>query len=392
MTNPQIDSIVACAQQAAQEGDLEHVEQALKDGLKDYPESTELLGHLGYFYVQQKRWRRAENVLSKLLKTDRENVGAKTLLKEVNQHLKPKQVVSTRSTMAQQAYYQVALTVVASILRTIERFNLNSTIRFSLGHFYSTLRSAPPKTQQACLAYHKAREILIASQAMPLDQPTAKILDLGSGNNSLPVFWSRLGCDVVALDGSLYGFDGLKKVQINDGGEARFACGDVTSLPFGDNLFDGVSALCMIEHLPYNADITAMKEIHRVLKPGGVAAITVESNREQFDEWIELPYEIGFQKNSEDGESEELFCRNYSQPALTNRLVGSTVWEALSVGFFDDRLLPFRHYFNQLQPSIIRSILRPFQPVLSLMFYRLAPKPDTLSPSSIGFAVLRKPL
>ncbi|MBZ0255775.1 class I SAM-dependent methyltransferase [bacterium] len=227
---------------------------------------------------------------------------------------------------------------------------------------------------------------------MPYHQPGARVLDLGAGNNLMPVYWSRFGSQVVALDGSLYGFPSLRDIQHRDGGAAQFVCGDVTRLPLADHSFDGVSALCMIEHLPYETDKAAMREIFRVLKPGGVAAITVEGNSEHFEEWLELPYEIGFQIGNENPQMEELFCRNYSEETLEQRLIQTENWEVLSSGFYDDCCIPLRKYFNQLHPSLFRAVLRPFQPLLSLMFYRLAQDADTISPSSIGFAVLRKPL
>ncbi|MDP8245980.1 MAG: methyltransferase domain-containing protein [Candidatus Hinthialibacter antarcticus] len=391
MTNQNIQSILEQAQQYADEGNLQLVEQTLNDGLAHNPASAELMGHLGYFYYQQKRWRRAEVLLKAMTKTGDADENAQQLLHEIQKHiLSCPRVNFTTHTSAHNTYYALAFPFLILSLKLCELFTKQSY--FSLSRFINTLKPAPAKTQQACLAYHKAREILIASNAMPFQQRGARILDLGAGNNSLPVYWSRFGAEVIALDGSMYGFPSLRGIQHRDGGSAQFICGDVTRLPFCDSSFNGVSALCMIEHLPYDADKTAMREIYRILKPGGVAAITVEGNREHFEEWIELPYEIGFQIGNEHQQIEELFCRNYSEKTLNERLIQSAEWETLSSGFYDDCCIPFRNYFNRLQPSISRAVMRPFQPLLSLMFYRLAQKTDTLSPSSIGFAVLRKPL
>jgi SAM-dependent methyltransferase len=48
---------------------------------------------------------------------------------------------------------------------------------------------------------------------------------------------------------------------------------DGTNLPFGNGVFDKIIVAEMLEHIP--DDQRAMAEVARVLKPGGVAAVTV---------------------------------------------------------------------------------------------------------------------
>jgi SAM-dependent methyltransferase len=54
---------------------------------------------------------------------------------------------------------------------------------------------------------------------------------------------------------------------------ARSVAGDATAMPFGDGSFDRVIAAEVLEHIP--RDQQAMNEIARVLRPGGIAAVTV---------------------------------------------------------------------------------------------------------------------
>jgi len=49
--------------------------------------------------------------------------------------------------------------------------------------------------------------------------------------------------------------------------------GDALSLPFADGEFDRVVAAEVLEHIP--ADIPAIRELVRVLRPGGTIALTV---------------------------------------------------------------------------------------------------------------------
>jgi hypothetical protein len=61
--------------------------------------------------------------------------------------------------------------------------------------------------------------------------------------------------------------------EIPAGGSGAVASGDATRMPFADGSFDQVIAAEVLEHIP--ADQAAMNEIARVLRPGGVAAVTV---------------------------------------------------------------------------------------------------------------------
>lgn len=56
--------------------------------------------------------------------------------------------------------------------------------------------------------------------------------------------------------------------------DLEIAQGDVAAAPFPDNSFDAVISLGVVEHFPEGPD-RALRDMLRVLKPGGVAIITV---------------------------------------------------------------------------------------------------------------------
>lgn len=107
----------------------------------------------------------------------------------------------------------------------------------------------------------------------------ARLLDLGcgEGRHAIHVHLS-VDAHVVALDRSL---DDLltgrrRQGELLDGAPAEgldFAAGDALGLPFADDAFDAVICSEVLEHIPdYRG---ALDEIARVLKPGGVLAVSV---------------------------------------------------------------------------------------------------------------------
>jgi SAM-dependent methyltransferase len=62
---------------------------------------------------------------------------------------------------------------------------------------------------------------------------------------------------------------------------------DATALPYPDGSFDAVYSASVLEHIRDDGDITAAREIARVLRPGGFAALTVPYAREHRDEYVD---------------------------------------------------------------------------------------------------------
>ncbi len=112
-------------------------------------------------------------------------------------------------------------------------------------------------------------------------QPGERLLDMGCGAGRHAFEAARRGARVVALDTDRSELEQVTAVfaamaeagEIPAGGSGMAVAGDATSLPFPDGSFDKVIAAEVLEHLP--ADQVAMNEIARVLRPGGMAAVTV---------------------------------------------------------------------------------------------------------------------
>lgn len=82
------------------------------------------------------------------------------------------------------------------------------------------------------------------------------ILDAGCGEGVLVEKYARQGWNIIGVDKN-YASEFVKE-------------GSITKLPFEDNSFDTVMALDVLEHLHYNEQPLAIRELKRVLKPGGL--------------------------------------------------------------------------------------------------------------------------
>jgi SAM-dependent methyltransferase len=111
----------------------------------------------------------------------------------------------------------------------------------------------------------------------------ALVLDAGAGFGRHAFEFARRGYRTVALDRAADEVDATRATltAMVESGETEdkhvvgVLRGDATALPFPDGCFDAVVTSEVLEHIP--DDVGAIAELRRVLRRGGVLAVTVPS-------------------------------------------------------------------------------------------------------------------
>ncbi|GAA4088145.1 class I SAM-dependent methyltransferase [Actinomadura miaoliensis] len=111
--------------------------------------------------------------------------------------------------------------------------------------------------------------------------PGERVLDMGCGAGRHAFELYRRGAHVVAFDLDADELAGVEKMfgamrlagEAPEDATARVVRGDALDMPFPDDHFDKIIASEVLEHIP--DDMRAMRELLRVLKPGGHLAVTV---------------------------------------------------------------------------------------------------------------------
>ncbi len=118
------------------------------------------------------------------------------------------------------------------------------------------------------------------------------ICDLGCGPGQIARYLHRQGIDTLGVDLSPGMIAEAQKLNP----EIHFHQGDMLSLPDTNDSWGGIAAFYCIIHVPRPRVTDALRELRRVLKPGGVLLITfhIGTEVEHLNEWWEKPVNLDF--------------------------------------------------------------------------------------------------
>jgi SAM-dependent methyltransferase len=118
------------------------------------------------------------------------------------------------------------------------------------------------------------------------------ICDLGCGPGQIARYLHRQGVQTLGVDLSPKMVAEAQRLNP----EIHFHQGDMLALPDADDSWGGIAAFYCIIHIPREQIVNALREMRRVLKPGGVLLVTFHIGEEikHLDEWWEKPVNLNF--------------------------------------------------------------------------------------------------
>jgi SAM-dependent methyltransferase len=185
-----------------------------------------------------------------------------------------------------------------------------------------------------------------------------RLVDVGSGTGALLAQLSGLADEAVGVEVDPIPLE-MSRAR---GLDVREALAD--DLPFADETVDLLTAFDVLEHVP--DDVAAAREFHRVLRPGGVAVISVPAYR-----WLWSGHDVVHGH-----------FRRYTARSLRQTLTAAGL-EVTQLGYLNALLLPLavvERLFSRVTHRSAQSDLQPVFGPLNALFLRtlLAEQPKVL--------------
>lgn len=112
---------------------------------------------------------------------------------------------------------------------------------------------------------HMQFRALLRAVAIAKLSPGARLLDVGCGTGRWVRRYQELGFSPVGVDVTI----GMLRIARSLRTTCPLAAGLAYNLPFSSDVFDCVSDITVVQHIPYRLQPEALREMIRVLKPGG---------------------------------------------------------------------------------------------------------------------------
>ncbi|MFA4887696.1 MAG: class I SAM-dependent methyltransferase [Candidatus Nanoarchaeia archaeon] len=133
----------------------------------------------------------------------------------------------------------------------------------------------------AWVGYFKAAYERPVKLILPEFTKSDTVLDVGCGDGKLTSLIAPNVKKVIGVDHQEYPLKFARLIFERLGlDNVTFKVGDITKLSFPNNTFDKVTCFDVIEHIPQDMAEQGIKELLRVLKPGGRLYLTTPNRRE----------------------------------------------------------------------------------------------------------------
>jgi len=195
--------------------------------------------------------------------------------------------------------------------------------------------------------------------------PGARVLDLGSPKDLAAMLARRRGYEMVATDILPDAIDSSRRYACAQGLEGRGAgrvhseVQDGRALAYPDASFDAAFSVSVLEHIPDTGDAIALRELLRVVRPGGRVVVTVPYDRRYRETFVDGAVYERAQVASEP----VFFERHYDAETLMARLLPSDLCEVVDLSLWGEGTIRMESLLDRLGP--LRLPLSPLEALLS---------------------------
>lgn len=224
--------------------------------------------------------------------------------------------------------------------------------------------------QYSALGLHSSQKRHAISGSKISSKNKKTILDVGSGTGKILEEFMQKGWRVHGIDGEREAVLWSRKRGVN----IRQSDFVNDPLPYSDDAFDVVLALDLLEHIPNDTQV--LKEMERVLKPGGIAVVTVPAYQWLFNYWDEM---LGHQRRYTTKSFQKIISKNLKTkhlgyyfclfliPALCVRLIKQVIGteNSKNQSDFEDTPIPWisipiMNLYAKAERAMIRFLPLPF--------------------------------
>jgi SAM-dependent methyltransferase len=217
-----------------------------------------------------------------------------------------------------------------------------------------------------------------------------RVLDLGSPKDLAAMLARHSGHEVVATDILPEAIALSQRYARSQGlegegpGRVRSELQDGRALTYPDASFDAAYSVSVLEHIPDGGDTAAIRELVRVVRPGGLVVVTVPFDVRYRETFVEGPvYE-----RQPVGSERVFFERHYDRATLAERLLGSDAAEVVDLRLWGEGAIRMDGFLERIGPW--RIPLSPFEALLATALLREVPPGGHGHPMAAFFTLRRR--
>jgi SAM-dependent methyltransferase len=239
------------------------------------------------------------------------------------------------------------------------------------------------------VSYWRSREFAYVWRQLSAP-PGARVLDVGSPKDLACMLARHRGYEVVSTDILPAEVELSRRSATAQGlagkgpGKVRSELQDARSLSYPDSSFDAAYTVSVLEHIPDRGDSLALRELVRVVKPGGRVVVTTPYDRRYRETFVNGPvYE-----RQQVGSEPVFFERHYDDGALSERLLTATSARVADVQYWGERAARVERFLGML--GRLRLAVLPLEALLATAFLHQL-DPHTAGHPMAVFFTLEKP-